>query len=137
MNRRKGEKTMKTILSTDKAPLAIGPYSQGINTGNLLFLSGQLPICPEKGEIVATDIEGQTRQSLENVKAILASAGCTMDDVVKTTVFLQDIADFAKMNGVYAEFFNEGNYPARSAFQVAALPKEALVEIEVVALKAE
>ncbi|MGE9975788.1 RidA family protein [Coprococcus catus] len=128
---------MKTILSTDKAPLAIGPYSQGINTGNLLFLSGQLPICPEKGEIVATDIEGQTRQSLENVKAILASAGCTMDDVVKTTVFLQDIANFAKMNGVYAEFFNEGNYPARSAFQVAALPKEALVEIEVVALKAE
>lgn len=128
---------MKTILSTDKAPLAIGPYSQGINTGNLLFLSGQLPICPEKGEIVATDIEGQTRQSLENVKAILASAGCTMDDVVKTTVFLQDIADFAKMNGVYAEFFNEENYPARSAFQVAALPKEALVEIEVVALKAE
>ena len=128
---------MKTILSTEKAPLAIGPYSQGINTGNLLFLSGQLPICPEKGEIVATDIEGQTRQSLENVKAILASAGCTMDDVVKTTVFLQDIADFAKMNGVYAEFFNEGNYPARSAFQVAALPKEALVEIEVVALKAE
>lgn len=128
---------MKTILSTDKAPLAIGPYSQGINTGNLLFLSGQLPICPEKGKIVATDIEGQTRQSLENVKAILASAGCTMDDVVKTTVFLQDIADFAKMNGVYAEFFNEGNYPARSAFQVAALPKEALVEIEVVALKAE
>ena len=128
---------MKTILSTDKAPLAIGPYSQGINTGNLLFLSGQLPICPEKGEIVATDIEGQTRQSLENVKAILASAGCTMDDVVKTTVFLQDIADFVKMNGVYAEFFNEGNYPARSAFQVAALPKEALVEIEVVALKAE
>ena len=128
---------MKTILSTDKAPLAIGPYSQGINTGNLLFLSGQLPICPEKGEIVATDNEGQTRQSLENVKAILASAGCTMDDVVKTTVFLQDIANFAKMNGVYAEFFNEGNYPARSAFQVAALPKEALVEIEVVALKAE
>ena len=128
---------MKTILSTDKAPLAIGPYSQGINTGNLLFLSGQLPICPEKGELVATDIEGQTRQSLENGKAILASAGCTLDDVVKTTVFLQDIADFAKMNGVYAEFFNEGNYPARSAFQVAALPKEALVEIEVVALKAE
>lgn len=128
---------MKTILSTEKAPLAIGPYSQGINTGNLLFLSGQLPICPEKGDIVATDIEGQTRQSLENVKAILESAGCTMDDVVKTTVYLNDIADFAKMNGVYAEFFNEGNYPARSAFQVAALPKAALVEIEVVALKAE
>ena len=128
---------MKKVISTEKAPLAIGPYSQGINTGNLLFLSGQLPICPEKGDIVATDIEGQTRQSLENVKAILESAGCTMDDVVKTTVYLNDIADFAKMNGVYAEFFNEGNYPARSAFQVAALPKAALVEIEVVALKAE
>ena len=128
---------MKTILNTNKAPLAIGPYSQGINTGNLLFLSGQLPICPEKGDITATDIEGQTRQSLENVKAILESAGCTIDDVVKTTVYLNDIADFAKMNGVYAEFFNEGNYPARSAFQVAALPKAALVEIEVVALKAE
>ena len=128
---------MKKILMTENAPLALGPYSQGTGAGELLFLSGQLPICPEKGEIVATDIEGQTRQSLENVKAILASAGCTMDDVVKTTVFLQDIADFAKMNGVYAEFFNEGNYPARSAFQVAALPKEALVEIEVVALKAE
>ncbi|MGN1191195.1 MAG: RidA family protein [Dorea sp.] len=126
---------MKKIISTEKAPLAIGPYSQGINTGNLLFLSGQLPICPEKGDIVAEDIEGQTRQSLENVKAILESEGCTMDDVVKTTVFLKDIADFAKMNGVYAEFFNEGNYPARSAFQVAALPKAALVEIEIVALK--
>ena len=126
---------MKKIISTEKAPLAIGPYSQGINTGNLLFLSGQLPICPEKGDIIAEDIEGQTRQSLENVKAILESEGCTMDDVVKTTVFLKDIADFAKMNGVYAEFFNEGNYPARSAFQVAALPKAALVEIEIVALK--
>ena len=126
---------MKTILNTDKAPLAIGPYSHGVDTGNLLFLSGQLPICPEQGDIVSTDIEGQTRQSLENVKAILASAGCTMDDVVKTTVFLNDIADFGKMNGVYAEFFIEGNFPARSAFQVAALPKNALVEIEVVALK--
>ena len=126
---------MKTILNTDKAPLAIGPYSQGVDTGNLLFLSGQLPICPEQGDIVSTDIEGQTRQSLENVKAILASAGCTMDDVVKTTVFLNDIADFGKMNGVYAEFFSEGNFPARSAFQVAALTKNALIEIEVVALK--
>lgn len=126
---------MKTILSTEKAPLAIGPYSQGIQAGDLLFLSGQLPICPEKGEIVAEDIEGQTEQSLENVRAILASAGCSMDDVVKTTVFLKDIADFAQMNSVYARFFQEGNYPARSAVQVAALPKDARVEIEVVALK--
>ena len=126
---------MKTVLSTDKAPAAIGPYSQGIDTGSLLFLSGQLPICPKTGDFAASDIEGQTRQSLTNVKEILASSGCTMDDVVKTTVFLKDIADFAKMNGVYAEFFSEGNYPARSAVQVAALPKDALVEIEVVALK--
>lgn len=126
---------MKTILSTEKAPLAIGPYSQGIQAGDLLFLSGQLPICPEKGEIVVEDIEGQTEQSLENVRAILASAGCSMDDVVKTTVFLKDIADFAQMNSVYARFFQEGNYPARSAVQVAALPKDARVEIEVVALK--
>lgn len=126
---------MKTVLSTDKAPAAIGPYSQGIDTGSLLFLSGQLPICPKTGDFAAADIEGQTRQSLTNVKEILAASGCTMDDVVKTTVFLKDIADFAKMNGVYAEFFSEGNYPARSAVQVAALPKDALVEIEVVALK--
>ena len=126
---------MKTVLNTDKAPKAIGPYSQGIDTGNLMFLSGQLPIVPSEGKIMAEDIEGQTKQSLENVKAILGSAGCSMDDVVKTTVFLKDIADFTKMNEVYAEFFSEGDYPARSAFQVAALPKDALVEIEVVALK--
>lgn len=126
---------MKTILSTQNAPAAIGPYSQGIDTGNLLFLSGQLPICPAAGKIVAEDIEGQTKQSLENVKFILASAGCTMDHVVKTTVYLKDIADFAKMNGIYKEYFSEGNFPARSAFQVAALPQNALVEIEVVALK--
>ena len=84
---------------------------------------------------MATEIEGQTRQSLENIKAILESGGCGMDDVVKTTVFLKDISDFVKMNSVYAEFFSEGNYPARSAVQAAALPKDALVEIEVVALK--
>lgn len=126
---------MKTILNTEKAPKAIGPYAQGIDTGNLLFLSGQLPINPEEGRIVAVDIEGQTRASLENVKAILASCGCTMEHVVKTTVYLSDIADFVKMNNVYQEFFSAGNYPARSAFQVAALPQGALVEIEVVALK--
>lgn len=126
---------MKKILSTEKAPAAIGPYSQGVDTGNLLFLSGQLPICPETGAFAAADVEGQTRQSLTNVKSILEASGCTMDDVVKTTVFLKNMADFTKMNGVYAEFFSEGNYPARSAVQVAALPKDALVEIEVIALK--
>lgn len=124
---------MKTILNTDKAPAAIGPYSQGIKVGDLMFLSGQLPIDPATGAFAGDTIEAQTKQSLENVKAILASAGCTMDDVVKTTVFLKDIGDFAAMNGVYATFFSEGNYPARSAVQVAALPKDALVEIEVVA----
>ena len=128
---------MKKILNTEHAPKAIGPYSQGIDTGNLMFLSGQIPICPAEGEILAADVEGQTRQSLENVKAILASGGCTMDNVVKTTVYLKDIGDFAKMNEVYQEFFTEGKYPARSAVQVAALPKDALVEIEVVALKGE
>lgn len=126
---------MKAILSTENAPKAIGPYSQGIQAGDLLFLSGQLPIDPATGEIAATDIEGQTKQSLTNVKAILESAGCTMDHVVKTTVFLKDINEFGKMNEVYKEFFNEGNYPARSAIQVAAIPKDAKVEIEVVALK--
>ena len=90
-----------------------------------------------EGKIVATDIEGQTKQSLENVKSILESAGCTMDNVVKTTVLLSDIANFGKMNEVYKGFFSEGNYPARSAFQAAALPQGALVEIEVIALKAE
>nr|WP_317380090.1 RidA family protein [uncultured Faecalimonas sp.] len=113
---------MKTILNTNNAPAAIGPYSQGIDVGNLLFLSGQLPICPEQGKIVAEDVEEQTRQSLENVKAILESAGCSMDDIVKTTVFLKDIGEFTKMNEVYKLFFKEGNYPARSAYQVAALP---------------
>ena len=126
---------MKKRLNTDDAPKAIGPYSQGIDTGNLLFLSGQIPIVPEKGEIVATGIEGQTRQSLMNVKAILESAGCSMDDVVKTTVYLADMDDFVKMNEVYQEFFTEGSYPARSAVEVAALPKGALVEIEAIALK--
>ena len=128
---------MKTILNTDKAPAAIGPYSQGINTGNLMFLSGQLPICPAEGKIVAADIEGQTKQSLENVKSILESAVCTLDNVVMTTVILLVISIFGNMKVVYNGFFSEGNYPARSAFQVAALPQGALVEIEVVALKAE
>ncbi len=126
---------MKTVLSTEHAPKAIGPYSQGIQAGDLLFLSGQLPIDPAVGKIVAADIEGQTKQSLTNIRAILESAGCTMDNVVKTTVFLKDINDFGKMNEVYKEFFTEGNYPARSAIQVAAIPQDARLEIEVVALK--
>lgn len=126
---------MKNILNTTNAPAAIGPYSQGIETDNLIFLSGQLPIDPSTGAFPEGGIEAQTKQSLENVKAILASAGYTMDNVVKTTVFLYDIADFGKMNAVYESFFSEGNYPARSAVEVSELPKSALVEIEVVAIK--
>ena len=126
---------MKQILSTEHAPKAIGPYAQGVDTGNLLFLSGQIPIDPAVGEITAVSIEDQTRQALENVKAILESGGCTMEHVVKTTVYLKDIADFARMNAVYQEYFPQGSYPARSAVQVAALPKDAGVEIEVIAVK--
>lgn len=122
---------MKAI-STEKAPAAIGPYSQAIRVGNLVCTSGQIPIDPSTGAFVPGGIKEQTRQSLTSVKAILEEAGLTMADVVKTTVFLADMADFADMNGVYAEFFSEP-YPARSAVAVKALPKGALVEIEVVA----
>lgn len=124
---------MKTILNTQDAPKAIGPYVQGVAAGNLIFLSGQIPLDPATGELRAGNIEDQTRQALNNIKAVLQSHGCTMDHIVKTTVYLKDIADFAKMNEVYQQFFTEGNYPARSAVQVAALPKDALVEIEVIA----
>ena len=122
------------VLETKNAPGAIGPYSQGVIAGNLVYTSGQIPVNPANGQ-VEDCVKCQTKQSLENVKSILESAGCTMDNVVKTTVFLKNIADFGKMNEVYKGFFSEGNYPARSAFQVAALPQDALVEIEVVALK--
>ena len=123
---------MKTIVSTDKAPAAIGPYSQGIKVGNLLFTSGQIPLDPATGTF-PEGIQAQARQSLSNVKAILAEAGVSMDQVIKTTVFLKDMNDFAAMNEVYATFFTEGNYPARSAVEVARLPKDALVEIEAIA----
>lgn len=123
----------KTALHTDNAPAAIGPYSQAIKAGNTIYVSGQLPIDPKTGEFAGPDIESQTRQSLTNIKSILESCGAGMGNVVKTTVLLADIADFAAMNGVYAEFF-EAPFPARAAFQVAALPKAARVEIEVVAV---
>lgn len=126
---------MKKIIATTNAPAAIGPYSQAIDCGTFLVTSGQIPIDPATGEMVKGDVAAQTRQSLLNVKAILTEAGLTMDNVVKTTVFLQDMGDFAAMNAVYAEFFTEGNYPARSAVQVGALPKGALVEIEAICSK--
>ncbi len=122
---------MKAI-STKKAPAAIGPYSQAIRVSNLVYTSGQIPIDPATGAFVEGGIKEQTRQSLTNVRAILAEAGLAMSDVVKTTVFMADMNDFAEMNGVYAEFFAEP-YPARSAVAVKTLPKGALVEIEVVA----
>ena len=123
---------MKKVISTTKAPAAIGPYSQAIQVGNLVYTSGQIPIDPATGVFVEGGIREQTRQSLLNVKAIREEAGLTMSDVVKTTVFLADMNDFADMNAVYAEFFAEP-YPARSAVAVKMLPKGALVEIEVVA----
>ena len=122
---------MKSVIKTKKAPGAIGPYSQGIITGNMIFTSGQLPMNVETGEM-PVDITAQTRQSLENVKAILEEAGSAMENIIKATVYLSDMENFGAMNEVYASFFS-GDYPARSAFQVARLPKDALVEIEVIA----
>lgn len=126
---------MNNAISTPNAPAAIGPYSQGIQAGSTLFVSGQLPIDPATGAFAGQDIASQTRQSLTNIKNILAAAGASMNDVVKTTVMLKNIGDFAAMNAVYAEFFTEP-FPARAAYQVAALPKDALVEIECIAVKA-
>lgn len=126
---------MKRLINTPAAPAAIGPYSQGIGAaGEMVYVSGQLPVNPATGEFTSDEIQGQSRQSLLNVQEILSAAGCDMGDVVKTTVYLSDIKNFEAMNEVYAEFFQEP-YPARAAFQVAALPKGALVEIEVVACK--
>jgi len=125
----------KTIINTKKAPAAIGPYSQAVAaTGSFCFISGQLPIDPATGEFAGPDIKAQTKQSLANLKAILEEDGLTMDNIVKTTVLLKDIHDFSDMNEVYADFF-ASQCPARAAFQVAALPKDALVEIEAIAVK--
>ena len=123
---------MKKVISTTKAPASIGPYSQAIRVGNLVYTSGQIPIDPATGVFAEGGIKEQTRQSLLNLKAILEEAGLAMSDVVKTTVFMADMNDFAAMNAVYAEFFAEP-YPARSAVAVKTLPKGALVEIEAVA----
>lgn len=124
---------MKKIINTDKAPGAIGPYSQGTALDNMIYTSGQLPIDATTGKMV-NGIKEQTKMSLLNVKSILEEAGSCMENVMKTTVYLSDISNFADMNIVYSEFFTE-NFPSRSAFEVAALPLGALVEIEVIAYK--
>lgn len=125
---------MKQVISTKAAPAAIGPYSQAIQVGNFVYTSGQIPIDPATGAFAEGGIKEQTRQSLTNVQAILREAGLDMSNIIKTTVFMADMNDFADMNSVYAEFFAEP-YPARSAVAVKTLPKGALVEIEVIAAK--
>jgi len=121
------------VISTDKAPAAIGPYSQALVYGDMMFISGQIPVDPATGEIAET-IEEQTAQSLSNIRNILAENGMTMSNVIKTSVFLADLGDFAAMNAVYAENFSEP-FPARSCVQVAAIPKGCKVEIEVIAVR--
>ncbi len=124
---------MKSTLYTPSAPAPIGPYSQGIKaTGSLLFLSGQIALLPD-GSLLSGDVQAQTRQVITNISALLTEAGCTADNVVKTTVFLKDMNDFAAMNAVYAEYFGESK-PARSTVEVSRLPKDVIVEIEVIAV---
>lgn len=123
----------KEAIATTNAPAALGPYSQAVKANGTVYVSGQLPIDPATGEFSGTDIQSQTRQSLTNIQAILQEAGLDLSNVVKTTVLLDNIDDFAAMNEVYAEFFT-GVTPARAAFEVAAIPKGALVEIEAVAV---
>ena len=124
---------MKRIISTDTAPAAIGPYSQAVRTENLIFLSGQIPLDPTTGELVSDDIEEQTRQVIENLQAVLSAAGAELADVVKTTIYLADLADFAKVNAVYGSYF-ESDPPARATVEVARLPKDVKVEIDCIAL---
>jgi 2-iminobutanoate/2-iminopropanoate deaminase len=124
----------RSVISTEQAPAALGPYSQAVVAGDFVFASGQLPIDPATGQMVEGDVAAMTRQVFRNVEAVLAAAGSSLGHVVKITVFLADLNDFQTMNGAYAEFFPE-NPPARSTIQVARLPRDARIEIEVVALK--
>ena len=123
----------KVIISTLKAPQAIGPYSQATGISELVFVSGQLPINNESGKITDDDIEEQTKQSLTNLSEILQEAGSDLNKVLRTTVYLSDMKNFEKMNKVYKTFFKPGNYPARTAIEVSKLPKDALVEVEAIA----
>ena len=123
---------MAEIISTNKAPAAIGPYSQAVKTGGLIFTSGMIPINPETGELVEGGIEVQAERALENVKALLEASGTSMDKVIKTVVFIKNMDDFAKVNEIYAKYFT-GNFPARSCVEVARLPKDVLIEMEAIA----
>jgi 2-iminobutanoate/2-iminopropanoate deaminase len=123
----------KSIVATDKAPKAIGPYAQAVRVGDLMFISGQIPLDPATNQMATGDIKAQTRRALENIRGIVQSQGLAMSDVVKTTVFMTDLGQFAEMNSVYAEFFME-NPPARATVQVSRLPKDALVEIEAIVM---
>jgi 2-iminobutanoate/2-iminopropanoate deaminase len=123
---------MKEIIATEKAPAAIGPYSQAVKVGNLLFTSGMIPIDPATNTLVEGGIEIQARRALENVKALLEASGTSMENVVKTVVFIKNMDDFAKVNEIYAEYFTE-NFPARSCVEVARLPKDVLIEMEAIA----
>ena len=123
---------MKEIIATEKAPAAIGPYSQAVKVGNLLFTSGMIPIDPATNTLVEGGIEVQAERALENVKALLEASGTSLDKVVKTVVFIKDMNDFAKVNEIYAKYFTE-NYPARSCVEVARLPKDVLIEMEAIA----
>ena len=124
---------MKESISTPKAPGAIGPYSQAVKVNNLVFVSGQIPLNPETGQVVQGDIKAQAGQALENIKAILKAAGSSLNDVVKTTVFMKNLKDFAAMNAVYQEYFQE-NPPARTTIEVVGLPRDAIIEIEAIAV---
>lgn len=125
---------MKEQINTANAPAAVGPFSQAVKAGDMIFVSGQLPIDPATGLFAGDDIVSQARQSLDNVAAVLKEAGYDMADVVKTTVLLKNMDDFTVMNGIYAEYFTEP-YPARAAFEVVRLPKDALIEVEAIAVK--
>ena len=124
---------MKNVVNTTSAPAAIGPYSQAIIVGNLVFSSGQIPLVPETGVLAGDDIATQTHQAIKNLKAVLEATGSSLDSVVKTTVFISDMKNFAEINGIYSQYFT-GETPARSCVEVSALPKGALLEIEAIAV---
>jgi 2-iminobutanoate/2-iminopropanoate deaminase len=123
---------MKKIIFTDKAPAPIGPYSQAVAIGNMLYTSGQIALHPQTGELVTSDIETETKQVMENMKAVLEAAGTTFENVIKSTIFISNMDDFAKINGVYGAYFNEKTAPARETVQVAKLPKNVNVEISMI-----